>query len=353
MKALLSSALLFLPLFVPAQTFKSDSILSNERSIDRPITVHARQLRISGGYNLQIISRRFDSQGEIIRLRDEGLASVRHRFSLDLKYGLNNFIQLNTAIAQSSNTVREQSRYIFPIEPEPVISRDVITEYAGFEDVYVGIDLRAPLRTRKADLGLTLGMTFPSAPAEPAQPEHSFEALEENGSSMHQFIYRYNNRLGKGVPIARIGGMAKYRLAQWAFSARVDYQHGLKDGDSFEWRHQLTTDGQFEYRSDPYSYRQPDSFFYFTEAEYQPLPWFDIFLNVSGHIARNGWTSSQGDIRLATPYQSSWILCPGFEIIVTPRLWLRERISYTVAGKNYEAPFGFETSLLYNFFPFK
>lgn len=355
MKSLLFSALVLLPCVLRGQTFTGDSLLANERSIDRPITLHARQVRISGGYGLQIISRTFDGKGKVVRLRDDGLASVRHRFSLDLKYGLNNFVQLNVAVAQSSNTVREQSHYIFPVEPEPVISRDVIREYSGLEDVYAAIDLRAPLPTRKLDVALTLGMNLPTASVEPAQPEHSFQSSEENGSTVHQFIYRYNNRLGKGVPIARIGGMIKYRLPRWAFSGRLDYQHGMKDGESFEWRHQLNSNGQFEYRRDPYSYRQADTFFYYGEVEFQPMPWFDIFINVAGHVAQDGWssTASQPDMKLATPYEASWIVSPGFEIIVTPRLWLRERISYSVAGKNYEAPLGFETSLVYNFFPFR
>ena len=355
MKVLFFSALLLLPCLVRGQTFTGDSLLANERSIDRPITLHARQVRISGGYGLQIISRTFDSNGKVVRLRDDGLASVRHRFSLDLKWGLNNVVQFNLAIAQSSNTVREQSHYIFPVEPDPVISHDVITEYSGLEDVYAGIDLRAPLPTKKLDLALTLGMNLPSASVEPARPEHTFQSMEENGSTVHQFIYRYNNRLGKGVPIARIGGMIKYRLPRWAFSGRLDYQHSTKDGESFEWRHQMNSDGQFEYRRVPYSYRHADTFLFYSEVEFQPLPWFDVFINAGGHVAQNGWTStsSQADMKLATPYQSSWIVSPGFEIIVTPRLWLRERISYSLAGKHYEAPLGFETSLVYNFFPFR
>jgi hypothetical protein len=96
----------------------------------------------------------------------------------------------------------------------------------------------------------------------------------------------------------------------------------------------------------------PDSFSYFAEAEYQPLPWFDIFLNVSGYTSANGWTSHQDDLKVALPDQAFIVVSPGFEIIVTPRLWLRERIDFSVAGKNYEAPFSFQTTVIYNFFPF-
>jgi len=228
----------------------------------------------------------------------------------------------------------------------------VLREYSGLEDLFLGLDLRAPFKTRKIDLAVTLGVSLPLASFEPKQPEHTFEFVDEGGTTMNQFTYRYYYPLGKGITIAHLGGMVKYRTSQWAFSTRMDYQHGLKDGKSFEWRHQLNSDDEFEYRQDPFTYRLPDSFTYVAEIEYQPLPWFDIFLNVSGYMASKGWTSSLEDLKIALPEQSFTMVSPGFEIIVTPKLWLRERINFSVAGKSYEAPFGFQTSVIYNFFPF-
>jgi hypothetical protein len=342
------------PLLLSAQnTFTGDSLLANERSIDRPVTVHARQLRISGGYGLYIISRRFDDNGKSVTLRDEGLSSVRHRFSFDVKYGVTEHIQLNAAIARSSNVVREQTRYIFPIDPAPVVSQDVMREYSGVEDLYLAVDVRAPLKTRKFDFAVTLGASLPVTSGDPHRPGHTFEAQQENGSNLHRFVYHYNYPVGKGITTAQLGAVAKIRTPRWAFSARVDYTHGLSDGESYEWRHQLTDDGTFEYRQDGFSYRLPDSYSYFAETEYQPLPWFDLFLNVAGYTAFDGWTASQEDLKIAIPYQAAWTISPGFEIVITPRLWLRERINFSVSGKNYEAPLAFQTSIMYNFFPFK
>ena len=335
-----------------AQTFSGDSILANERSIDRPITLHAGQFRVTGGYGLTIISRRYDANGQVTELNDEGLSSVRHRFTVDLKYGVNDFIQFNAAISKSSNVVREQTRYIFPIDPEPVVVHDILHEYAGLEDLSLGLDLRAPLNTRKIDIALTLGATLPVARFEAKKPDHSFESLQEGGANMHQFTYRYHYPLGKGITVAQLGGMVKYRAAKWALATRVDYQHGLKDGTSLEWRHQLNDDGVFEYRQDPFMYRLADAFSWFAEAEYQPLPWFDLFVNLSGYHASNGWTTTAEDLKIALPDQSLMRLSPGFEIIVTPRLWLRERLNFSLSGKNHEAPFGFETTVMYNLFPF-
>ncbi len=351
-RLLLSATLLAAPFFTMAQTLSGDSILANERSIDRPITLHARQFRITGGYGLSIIARRFDGNAESVRLRDEGLASIRHRFNVDIKYGINDFIQLNAAIGHASNVVREQTRYIFPINEEPTIVQDVLHEYKGIEDLYVGLDLRAPLRTRKVDIAITFAATFPVANAVPDMPRHSFEAVEEGGFPYHKFVYRHYHSMGQGVMVGQVGGMVKYRSSTWAISARADYRHGLEEGQSHVWRHQLD-DGRFEYMKRPITYRIPDANYYFVEGEYQPLPWFDLFMIVSGHTAFKGWTSTADNLRVATPYQTSWVVSPGFEIIVTPRLWLRERINIAVAGKNYEAPLSFQTTMMYNFFPIR
>jgi hypothetical protein len=352
MKTYLMFFVLFFPGLLNAQTLSHDSIMANERSIDRPITLHARQIRISAGYGLSIIAKRFDAEGESINLRDEGLASIRHRFVFDLKYGINDFIQFTAATAQSNHVVRDQTRYIFPPEPDPVVMQDIRTEYSGFEDLFLGLDLRAPFKTKKVDLAVTLGVNLPVAAFEPKKPEHTYELVDEGEYDMDKFTYHYYYPLGKGLAIAQVGGMVKYRTSQWAFSARLDYQHGLKDGESFDWRHQLDSNEEFEYRRDPFTYRLPDSFLYSAEAEYQPLPWFDIFMNLSGYNSSRGWSSAQEGLKVAMPDQSFFVVSPGFEIIVTPKLWLREKINFSIAGKSYEAPFGFQTSLIYNFFLF-
>jgi hypothetical protein len=115
----------------------------------------------------------------------------------------------------------------------------------------------------------------------------------------------------------------------------------------------MNDDGTFEYRADPFSYRLADTFSYVAEVEYQPRAWLDLFLNASGFNAFHGWISSQEDIKVTVPYQFGLMLAPGFEIIVTPKLWLRERINFSIAGRNSEAPLTFETTMMYNFFPFK
>ena len=347
------SFFLTIPSVVSAQSVSGDSLLAIERSIDRPVTVHARQLRVSGGYSLDLLTRRYNLYRESLSLDDEGTSSVRHRFVADIKYGINEFVQLNSVIGYGANVVRKETMYIYPAEPDPVVAHDVVDKHSGFEDLYVGLDVRAPLKTRKLDIAITLGASLPVAPYRPPVPEHSFQSTQDEGSTTHQYIYRYTYPRGDGVTVARLGAIAKYRTQRWAFSSRVDYRHGLQDGENFEWRHQMDSEGTFEYRKEMFTYRLPDSFTYFAEAEYQPRPRLDIFLNVSGHVAYRGWIAQQENLKVAVPYQNSWVITPGVELILTPRVWLRERINIPVTGRSYEAPFSFETVIMYNLFPFE
>ena len=348
--------ILLVAFFVPIALFgqsNRDSLLATERSIDRPITLHKGQLRVTGAYSLAVVTKRFDDTGEAINLRDEGLASVRHRFGADIKYGVNEFIQISTFINRSSQTIRDQSRIIIPvfITQEPIVNQNTLYEYKGWEDLSVNLDVRAPFRTKKIDVGLTMGISVPTAPHNPDIPSHSIEYVDEGEGPQYDVVYRYNYNLGKGVTVARVGGMVKYRLSKWAFSARVDYRHGLEEGSSYEWKHQLADYEQFEYRQEFFTYRLPDTFEYYGEIEYQPLPFFDIILNVSGYHAQDGW-QTVAQSKMAIPDATLVMINPGVELIVTPRLWFRQKFQFPVSGKSYEGAYTFYTSLIYNLFLF-
>lgn len=334
-----------------AQKLPGDSLLANERSIDRPITVHDGQLRITGHYGFAEVSRAFDAYAEPVSLPNV-TSAVAHRFSLDVKYGLTEFVQFSAALARTQQVVREETIYIDPQDSDPVIAHEVINDHSGFEDLYIGFDLRAPLKTRRVDLMLIVGAHLPTSRFDAQQPDHSFRTSGTESEPVHHFTYRYKYARGRGITVARIGGMTKYRSRQWAISGRVDYEHGLVDGSGIEWRHQFEPGSGFEYRSIPYTFRLPDLFVYFMEVEYQARPSLDLFINCSGWTAFRGWMSSIDDLKVAIPYRTVLVCSPGAEVLLTPRLWVRGRANIAVTGKNTEAPLGVEATVMYNIFPF-
>lgn len=341
------------PLLLEAQRMPGDSILFHQRSIDRPITLHAGQVRVTGAYDISLHARRFDATGETINLREAGIASVRNRYTLDVSYGITPFIQVSAAVGVTGHLIEQRTEYTDADEGDPATSHRVERKYSGMDDLFLGVDLRAPLKTRKIDVAIALGALIPTGRSAPPQPEHSFEVSRQDGNPLHRYIYRYHNPPGSGVAIASMGARAKFRTARWAFSSGVDYRHGLEDGATIEWRHQLTPEGTFQYRRIPVTYRLPDSFDYFAEVEFQASPSVDLFVNASGYTAYRGWTSRQDDLKVAVPYQTVAICSPGVEILVTPQLWLRERLDFAFVGKNSDAVLGAETTVMYNLFPWR
>ena len=98
---LLIVAISILPHVAAAQVSPGDSLLANERAIDRPLTLHEGQLRLTGAYGLAILSRRYDLYGDAISLTDAGLSSTRHRLLFDIKYGHGNAFSPRIVIAVS------------------------------------------------------------------------------------------------------------------------------------------------------------------------------------------------------------------------------------------------------------
>lgn len=336
---------------IAAHAQQGDSILASERSIDRPITVHKGQFRITGTYQFASITREFDDAGSVVKLRDQGLASVRHQLDFELKYGVNDLIQLYAAMRHSSQNSRGQTTIIFPVftAVEPTIYQTYLSEYKGWSDLTLAVDFRAPF-SRQFDATLTLGGSVPTAASDPGAPTHSITF--DSATPEYDVKYQNHYKMGNGVPVGWVGGMTKYRTKHWAISARLDYRHGLKDGQSYDWQYQLIDYQTFVYQQVPYTYRLADTFNFYTEFEYQALPWLDVFVNVSGYQSVNGWHTTGPD-KVATPDASLYSVNPGLELIVTPRFWVRQRFQLPVAGKNSESPYTFYASVSYNIFPFE
>ena len=132
-------------LLIPALVFgqnRGDSLLRNERSIDRPVIVHHGQLRISAGYNFATLRSRFDEDGDKIKLADQGTVSVQHSTFLDLKYGYGEFLQLN--IAANFKSRNERTQPVRVSNPVNSVEISEIRQFTGMEDLFVGAEVLLP-----------------------------------------------------------------------------------------------------------------------------------------------------------------------------------------------------------------
>jgi hypothetical protein len=322
----------------------ADSIIMNERSIDRPITLHKGQVRIEGAYTLAAVTRRFDGNGDVVKLRDEGKSYVRHEWFVDIKYGIFENLHINLATQYKSQAQRMEQVYVVNYFDFTEIFE--IRKKTGIEDLLVAISGRAPFTPKTLDLVLTSGIFLPLGNDEDDKPRHSFEAAEDR----NRITYRYNKHWGSGAPILTTGATVKVRGKYSAITGSAWYNHPLSESENVRWQHQLVNNS-FQYRSLRYKYQLPNTLGLQLEYERQLSPWFDLSLVVYTERTKGGWEEISEE-KVSNPALGFLSFNPGYELLITPKIWLRQRLVVPISGKSIEAPFSIHTSLVYNFFPF-
>lgn len=327
---------------------KRDSILLYERTMDRPLTLHQGQLRVNGNFELSIFNKRFNNNGDVVKLSDEGITKVRQALVLDVKYGFNDFVQVNLQVASRSESQRGNEYDVITSTESISIHNETVTK--GLDDILLTADLRAPLKTKKIDLVVTAGSTFPTAKNQPDQPEHSIQYLKyDNSTSGYtRLIYHNNNHWGNGVPIVVIGLRGKARAKKWAYSGSIEYHRPTSQSQGKSWKYQVYGSA-FQYYPIDYTYQVPDQLMTSVEAEHQVLPWIDTFLGFDFTNRNGGWTT-QTEQKVALGNAKLFGLHGGLEILITHRLWMRQLITYSLSGTNTFAPFTIYTTLNYNLF---
>jgi hypothetical protein len=343
---MMKATLIFLLLGVAAESLaqSKDSLLANERTMDRPITLHKGQIRVNAGLSVLNFSRRFDDDSKSIDLSDEEGKTVRGQGgSLSIAYGISDIIQLSVATGIKSQLDRDRDDFI-------IVDADATwihytRETTGLEDLNVSVDVRAPGLPKKYDVAITLGAYLPLEKSGNVRPTHTVE-LSEGTTTIN---YHYNERWGGGVVQGVAGLRAKYRSKNWALTASGFYRMPVGESTEKQWIHQLEGT-KFMYQSIEYKIQKESEMILSGEFEYQPLPWVNTFLMGELRQWGNGWSSETGKkVASAEAYLAS--LYPGIEILITSRLWLRQRLQFSVAGQNRLAPFSIQTSISYNFFP--
>lgn len=322
-----------------------DSVMLMERSIDRSITLHRGQLRMEFGYGLSAVSRRFDEDGNNIKLVDEGYSFVRHTWVADFRYGILDNLTLQVATNYKKQSQRHRTAFISETSGD-LIRLFEIRDKKGIEDLLVTISARAPFTSKKLDIVATGGVFLPLGNDQATRPEHAVI----QGEGFKDVNYHYSTGWGSNVLTATMGGLVKYRFPKNAVTLSAMYDYPLGESKEKVWFHQVTND-QFEYQSESTRYQLPGVLNYSFEFERQLAPWIDLSLLVKGMNSSGGWNEiNQAKVTRAP--MAYYSFNPGYEILVTHKLWLRQRFSFGLFGKDAEAPFTFHTAVVYNFFPF-
>ncbi len=342
--------LILTSLTLNAQTL-NDSILANERKIDRPLTLHKGQLQFNPAYKISIISKEYDNNSNTINLADLGTASVLHKFFFELNYGILDFLQASISLNYAKRGERHESHRIHALlndEPDFIVT--YFDDYKGFEDLYLGTAIKLPLKTSRIEIALSPGIYMPLFSNDPGEPENIISFPTEDQPAT-EIIYHNNHKTGNGATALKIGTSAIVRpVNDFSFLARLNYSWPISESESISWIHQLNG-STFIYDDIPYKYLIGNTLDYEVNISYQAISWFNVSLSWYYKKTFSGWSEITG-FRIGNPESKLSLLSLGYEIKATSNLWINEFIDIPVSGKNQLAPFSIYLGISYNLFPF-
>jgi hypothetical protein len=333
-----------------AQT-NNDSILAYERKIDRPLTLHKGQLQFNTAYKISIISKEYDNNRNSINLADEGIASVLHKYYFGLNYGILDFLQASIEFNYAKRGERHENQLVFVhLNDEPDFDITYFDEYKGFEDLYSGVVIKLPLKTKKIEFALSPGFYIPLFSNNPEAPENSI-SFPLDGQTTTTIIYHNNHKTGNGSKAIKVGASAIVRpVNDLSIYAKLNYSWPISESESIRWVNQLNG-SDFEYNDIPYKYLIGNTLDYEVNLAYQAIPWFNVALSYLFKKTSSGWSEITG-LRIGNLENRLSLLSIGYEIKATSRLWITEFIDIPLSGKNQLAPYSIYLGISYNLFPF-
>jgi len=333
-----------------AQTL-NDSILVNERKIDRPLTLHKGQLQFNPAYEISIISKKYDNNSNKIILANEGTASVLHKYYFELSYGILDFLQASVTLNYSKRGERHEDQRIWlTFAEQPDFYIIYFDDHKGFEDFYLGTVIKLPLKTKKIEIALSPGFYIPLFSNNPKAPNNSI-SLSSDGQPTTKIIYHDNHKTGNGSQALKIGASTIVRPGNdFSISAKMNYSWPISESESITWIHELNG-ATFIYDNIPYKYIIGNKLDYEVNLAYQAISWFNVSLSYYYTKTSSGWSEITG-FRIRNPESKLSLLSIGYEIKATSKVWVNQFIDIPLSGKNQLAPFSIYLGISYNLFPF-
>jgi hypothetical protein len=304
----------------------------------RPLNLYRGQFQTNVTYRFAVLSRQFDSGGNLTILKDLGIASVYHYYEFDIKYGLTSFIGLSASTTYLKRGIRSQSTtYVSSTEQ---ISVNELNEEKGIGDILLLASIRLPIEYRWFDAGISGGLYMPSAPYQPLKPDHSVTDVAL--SNVFTVNYHYKNTIGYGVPVMLIAGELKTTWSNLSFVSRLSVRDPVEEGVSIRWDETLTAARTFNYSASEYKYLPDRTYDLNVAVHYQAAGWLNTDISFNYFKGSGGWTEYRN------PEKTMLSIEPGFEIQISPAVRIYQKAGFPISGKNNYAPFYINFILTYN-----
>jgi hypothetical protein len=351
-------ALLFLFALIPMITSSGQTINQGRDKFTlltmpynmRPLTLYRGQFQVNAGYKFAVRTQSYNSDGDIVFLRNKGTGSVYHYYDVDIHYGLTDFFEMGIETNFIRRGVRSESTTFVSttLSTTDRVSVNKLTEVKGMGDILLLASLRLPIQYKSFDFAVTGGMFLPSSKYQPEKPTNTITDITAANSYTVNYHYNYTN--GYGVPVYLISASFKMSLKKISLVADWTIRDPLKEGKTIRWEETMV-DKAFSYYDKTYQYLLSTTYNLNTAVHYQANGWFDIYINGSFQKSNGGWTEYWGN-KYKNPETRLLTLEPGFELQISPSLTVYQVAGFPLKGKNSDAPFYLFTTIRFNNFPF-
>jgi hypothetical protein len=341
---LLYSCFLQFPLFAQNET----QLLLNEQLIARPLNMYKGQLQINTGYGLHYATYYFNQDGSTIRLDEEGKSMLTHHFSLDLRYGILNFLEISFKTNYLSRN--ERIRMVLKAGIDNLFTYGGNTDIKGLEDADLNLSFTVPNLPEYMQFNLLAGLQFPVGGNDPEEPEHIL-TYPYPFPGTYDIQFQFLNRPGDGVIRSAWGMGLKSVVGKFAVTGLVHYSYPLNEGVGLRWFSRLIDD-TFEYESETYNYLSQKKLNFSLAGFFQAFPWFSVDAGLEGFYTDGGWQEI-AEVKYALPDIKSLYASAGFEIMVTPNIRVIQSFALPLYGENIPAGIFIFSNLSFNLFPFQ
>ncbi|MGD0342521.1 MAG: hypothetical protein ABSA76_12525, partial [Bacteroidales bacterium] len=207
----------------------------------KPLLLYKGQFEVNAGYKFAIRSRSYDSNGDLIILKDQGTASVFHYYLMELKYGITDFLELTAETYYSKHGIRSVTTENYSLTDN--ITVNTLSTVQGMGDILLYSSLRFPMNYKWFDFAIRGGMYLPTAGYETPQPTNTI--TDATAANIYTVNYHFNSKNGNGVPVLLLSSALKFTLSKFSLEADFAYKDPTKEGQNIRWNQFLTASKNF------------------------------------------------------------------------------------------------------------
>lgn len=341
-RIILIHCILFFSLGLKAQSNHDIMTLSPVRE---PLTLHEGRFRASLSYQFTYLSHFFDTDGQVMRSIDYGSIGSRNQYTMNVEYGLTNFIQLGVMLDHSTGveSFRSYSKLMENGQEARHYSR--IKKLQGPGSMSFALGIRIPIGQEKLEIAVFPLINISTGTSAPREPELEIQNIRED---ILNIVVTEYEKVGHGFINTALEVVSKYRFSEkLAIQASGYYQKSIIQRDTYKWDLKNNLDGYFFTKS---NISNKDLILFGTELCFFIVPdkkeIIGINLGITYQNKQFEYYKHDSEVSF-TEERNSLETFGLINLVLSKNLRYSQKLGVDISGKDYHAGFSFLSTFSY------